>query len=54
MGKLYSEDGKMIFEGEFIDDQKDGYFGEKKDGLGNGKGILYNNGKILYDGDGKF
>ena len=51
MGKLIREDGQIEYKGEFIDDEKNGYFGEKKNGLRHGKGILYKNGKIRYKGD---
>ena len=30
MGTLLREDGQIDYKGEFIDDEKNGYFGEKK------------------------
>lgn len=63
-GKEYSEDGKLIYEGNYLDSKFEGhgtryyndgkYIGEWKNDKRNGKGIFYNDkGKISYDGQWK-
>ena len=64
-GKLYDEDGKLRYEGNFVDGNFNGkgifyynngdrYEGNFVDGKCEGKGeIYYKDGKILYDGDFK-
>ena len=61
--KIYYENGKLMYEGGFIDNKFEGYGkyyylndeyyeGQFKNGLRNGKGILYySNGNIIYEGD---
>jgi hypothetical protein len=60
---IYDEDGNLVYEGDWINDKREGfgkdischgdyYLGEFKNGLMNGKGKLYDkNGNLLYDGD---
>lgn len=62
-GKLFSSDGRIIYEGEFYNDKPEGmgkcfynngdyYIGPFKNGLRNGKGtIYYENGTVHYEGD---
>ena len=68
-GILYYSNGNIIYDGDWINDKKEGngkyidedgkyYIGEFKNDLQNGKGILYySNRNIIYDGywiNGKF
>ena len=63
-GKEYNYDGKIIYEGDYLNDQRNGkgkiyykndklkYEGEFMNGLKNGKGVLYNrNHDIKYEGE---
>ena len=62
-GKEYYSNGNIKYDGEFINDKREGkgkfiwedgeyYIGEWKDALKHGKGIIYySNGNIKYDGN---
>ena len=62
--KEYNEDGKLEFEGEYLNDKKNGFGknfyengniefeGEFKDGLKNGKGKKYDyDGNLIFEGE---
>ena len=55
---MYYRNGKIGFEGDYINDKREGngkyiyYIGQFKNGLKHGKGTYYySNGKIMYEGD---
>ena len=62
-GKIYYPNGNIKYDGDFVDDKREGngkiifesgsyYIGQFKNDLPNGKGIEYDkNGNIIYDGD---
>ena len=61
-GKLYSKNGDLLYEGDYINDKPEGngkriydehiyYIGQFKEGKRHGKGKIYKNNKLAYEGD---